>query len=521
VQRKNSLTSQDTNGDSTLSIGDSHRFRVDKTLVKKFKDMSIEKVKFHKVVDAYLQILKKQGIEYKRENSICPLPEKCGSCPLSHIPYDVQLSIKSAYVQLLLNKACPLCSIEDTLIVPSVPNTDYRGRMDYAVDYNGALGLKEKGTWYSILGGHTCILPIKSIRQAFDIVNNVFLSHKVHGFDRKAKKGFLSFVVIRGTLTGEVSINFVFKHSVLLDLYNNNEKQLQKEIKNLLGALNDIVNKVKETGLLFQGFSFAITKSLREESVGKIVAVYNIDNEEGVFSINKDALQNEFDIDYSKLFDKQFNAKRIKLVSAKELEQNIPVVKEVLSGVTYRIAPFSFFQPNMYTAGILQQLVVFVMQLAGVHKSDKLIKQPHIVLDLFGGVGFLGGYVAKILGYDVDVVEVDKDAVIQGRTLWHKENNVQNVNLIHADAYDYQIEDKYATIILDPPRRGLTKKLIKQLLKLEKLQNLVYVSCNIKQFAVEFSTHLSNFFDIQEVLLLDQFPHTEHVETIMLLKKKK
>ena len=512
----------------------------------------IEKFKFNRFLQGFLKkYLDHTGKSTgERQNSPCPNAKLCGSCPLSHIPYTVQLNAKLSYVKALLelihvNKQV----LDKAIIIPSVPNIHYRNRMDFAVDINGNLGLKQKGLWHKIIPHHKCILGAESINNAFDIVEQAFNKFNVKGYDRLNKKGFISFVVIRGNLQNTVSINYVIRKDIL-NVFNS---ELLQEYAINLGKATAFMFTAN-TKLNIAGFSIAITSSTREESTGQIVLSL-INGQDG---IKIAYLENPFDAGINesinllyKSFMKGFNRgfrHKIEMKGTEDIFAYLPIVPVDIHGVTFELLPFSFFQPNLFTAGILQQVVAFLATYANKKGNQmySLLNQnrlhssrnkPVRILDLFGGQGFLGGFIAKNLGYTVDVIEVDENAVKQGTLIWKKylENVVlitarnssvnrasnKSLNFVVADAYDAIIPDIYDVIILDPPRRGLTKKLIKQLLNLKKLKRIVYVSCNIKQFAMEYYKHLSRLYQVEQIILLDQFPHTEHIETVLLLEKRR
>ena len=78
---------------------------------------------------------------------------------------------------------------------------------------------------------------------------------------------------------------------------------------------------------------------------------------------------------------------------------------------------------------------------------------------------------------------------------------------------------KIDTIILDPPRAGIAPKTLKKIIELGAI-NLVYISCNPSTQARDASTLQDAGFELQNYSLVDQFPHTGHIESIAKFKKK-
>ena len=552
---------------------------------------NIEGFKFSKFLNKYLQDLlqkstanhggdiKVNPIELPRTLSICPNADVCGSCPLSHIPYNLQLTIKKEYVSSLLklaevsNISPPLKKALSSInIIPSVPNAHYRNRMDFAVDIKGNLGLKQKGLWYKIIPHHKCFLSASSIEKAFDLTEKAFHKFKVKGYDRKLHQGFLSFVVIRGNLQGDVTINYILRKDVLVNLISTNKDLFTEHMYALGRATNYILKEAFKYGIKVQGGSLAITNSLREESTGDVIFVYTVGGNKSIKLIQlgisnlpeyldevksglQDGLYNLIQGFNKKGFENKLGQHKsatrgeIKTKTVKDINNYLPAIPVVFHGVTYKILPFSFFQPNLYTASILQQLVAFYATFQDKNIIPTNMRPKLHILDLFGGQGFLGGFIAYYFNVSTDVIEVDQNAVNYGVRLWQEyvpntkavdmqdiiggladklsaktindeQNQISDLRMIHADAYDIDIPDIYNVIILDPPRRGLTKRLLKKLLKLESLKRIVYVSCNIKQFSMEYVKHLSKIYELKNVILLDQFPHTEHIESVIILDKK-
>ena len=103
-------------------------------------------------------------------------------------------------------------------------------------------------------------------------------------------------------------------------------------------------------------------------------------------------------------------------------------------------------------------------------------------------------------------------------------NNLNNVKFICSDVGKFlfqhpQYQDKIDTIVLDPPRAGISPKTLRKVVRLEA-KRIIYVSCNPATQARDLST-LSEFgYEVKKFSLVDQFPHTGHVESIMLFHKK-
>jgi len=176
-------------------------------------------------------------------------------------------------------------------------------------------------------------------------------------------------------------------------------------------------------------------------------------------------------------------------------------LKEKILGVEYFIHPNSFFQSNPYQLRKLLKIV------------EKFIKGEKI-LDLYCGIGTFAIYLAK-KGLKVFGVELVKESILMAKL------NAM-VNQVKAEFEVKKAEDvdyfKYDTVILDPPRAGLHPKLIKKLNQ-EKVPNLIYVSCNLKNLKRDLE--LLSSYQIKKVIALDMFPQTPELETVVQLQGKK
>ena len=83
-----------------------------------------------------------------------------------------------------------------------------------------------------------------------------------------------------------------------------------------------------------------------------------------------------------------------------------------------------------------------------------------------------------------------------------------------------EFENKINTIVLDPPRAGIAPKSLKKVIQL-KANRIIYVSCNPATQARDAKTLRENGYELIKFSLVDQFPHTSHIESIMLFKRNR
>lgn len=185
-------------------------------------------------------------------------------------------------------------------------------------------------------------------------------------------------------------------------------------------------------------------------------------------------------------------------------------ITDILLGLKFKISSKSFYQINHEQT---EKLYAKAIELANLTKQDSL-------LDAYCGVGTIGliasSHVLKVTG-----VELVKDAVTDA-IMNAKNNNINNVRFICDDATNFMIncarqKQTFDVVIMDPPRKGSDKPFLDALKKLSP-RKVVYISCN-PHTQVEDLKHLLNQYKITKIQPVDMFPHTHHVENIVLLEK--
>ncbi|MDY0779297.1 23S rRNA (uracil(1939)-C(5))-methyltransferase RlmD [Tenacibaculum sp. IB213877] len=201
----------------------------------------------------------------------------------------------------------------------------------------------------------------------------------------------------------------------------------------------------------------------------------------------------------------------IKLVYGKD-----KIVEELL-GLNFEISMKSFFQTNPKSAEKLYSKVI------DYALENKEAIDNTVVMDLFCGTGTIGQILAsksnntKIIGVDI-VASAIKDARENA-----KRNNIEGVEFFAADVGKFltehpQYQNKIRTIILDPARAGIAPKTLKKIINL-KADRMVYVSCNPATQARDTEQLMEAGYNIKKISLVDQFPHTAHIETVVLFEK--
>lgn len=179
-----------------------------------------------------------------------------------------------------------------------------------------------------------------------------------------------------------------------------------------------------------------------------------------------------------------------------------------LDDISYLVSPNSFFQVNLEGMKKLYHQVKTYCHLKGTEK----------VLDLYCGTGTIGLYLSnscrEVLG-----IEINESAVEDARKN-QEFNHIKNANFICGDVKSsiYNLDFHPDIVIVDPPRAGLDKETIDNLLKWET-EKIVYVSCDPMTLGRDLQL-LQEKYHILEITPVDMFPQTYHVECVCLLTLK-
>ncbi len=199
-------------------------------------------------------------------------------------------------------------------------------------------------------------------------------------------------------------------------------------------------------------------------------------------------------------------------------DQNVILYKgrdyilEEMEGLAFSINAKSFYQTNSEQA---YELYKITREFAGLSGDE-------LVYDLYTGTGTIAQFVSKkarkVVGVEA-VPDAIKDAKINA-----KRNNITNCEFFVGDMKDVFNEEFIAThgipdvIITDPPRDGMHKDVVEQILKIAP-KKVVYVSCNSATQARDLAL-MDEMYKVTRVRPVDMFPQTHHVENVVLLERK-
>jgi len=389
---------------------------------------------------------------YEREQ-LCQHFGLCGGCLLQTMPYNMQLKHKSNIVKDILNNIIGYEYIFED-IVPSPKSIEYRNKMEFSFgdEYkNGplSLGMHRRGRFYEVVTTYDCILGDQDFREILKATLEYCLGNNYPHFHRKRHIGLLRhFVVRKAENTGKILVNIVTSSQGEIDYKGFKDVVLGLDLK---GEVKGIIHTIND-------------------NMGDVVKGEKYNLIYGVEEIN-----------------------------------------EIMSGLNFKISPFSFFQTN--TSGA-EKLYDVVSEYAGDIENK-------IIYDLYSGTGTIAQVMAKKAKkvYGIEILEEAVEKANENAEL----NNLKNCEFITGDVLEKIDELKHShinpdVIILDPPRQGLHPKVIQKILRIQP-ERFVYVSCKPTSMRNDLPVFLENGYKVVKTRCVDMFPQTGHTETVVLLEK--
>ena len=401
-----------------------------------------------------------------RTSPFCEHFGTCGGCKWQHMSYDAQLLFKQKTVEGALTH---LAKIDVTGILPILPSPAdryYRNKLEYTFSNKRWLNDGENRTddapnmdalGFHIPGRFDKILDVDHCYLQADPSNE--LRNSIRDF---AKKQGISF-------------------------YN---------LKQHEGALRNLIIRTSSTGELMVIVVFAYTS---EEEVNSLMNFIG-QNFPQITSLLYILNQKKNDT----IFDQEVIAWR-----GPEY-----IYEEMVDGngktIRFRIGPKSFYQTNSIQATKLYEVA---RDFAG-------FKGNELVYDLYTGAGtianFIAGQVNEVVGVEY-VPSAIEDAKINSEI-----NGINNTKFYAGDMKDVLNAEFVTThgkpdvIISDPPRAGMHPDVVVRLLEIDA-EKIVYVSCNPATQARDLAL-LKEKYEVIKIQPVDMFPHTQHVENVVLLE---
>lgn len=403
-------------------------------------------------------------IEYSKDRvkSFCEHFGSCGGCKWQELPYDKQLFYKQKQVNDNFQRLGKFEFPEVMPILGSEKTEHYRNKMEYSFSHAEWLTLEQLNSdavKKPALGLH--------VPGRFDGIINITNCHLQGGISNDVRNTIREFC-----LANEIPF------------FNMREQD---------GIMRNIVIRTSSTG-------------------ENMVIVIFFKNDQEIITKVMDHLKSKFPDITSLMYivnekkNDSFGDQEVICYSGQDH------IYEEMEGLKFKIDPKSFYQTNSEQA---YELYKITREFADIQSTDN-------VYDLYTGTGTIANFVAKqaksVVGVEY-VPEAIKDAKLNS-----KDNNIENTKFFAGDMKDILTNDFVAehgnpdVIITDPPRAGMHEDVINVILNAAP-NKIVYVSCNPATQARDL-TLLDEAYSVEKVQPVDMFPHTHHVENVVLLKKK-
>ena len=397
----------------------------------------------------------------------------CGGCKWQNLPYEEQLKFKQQQVQDQLTRIGKVALPEFRPILGSVKTQEYRNKLDFGCANKRYLTKEEisvlpkeesqslkdvPAIGFHITGAFDKILPIEKCWLMDDVQNRI--RNEIRDY---AVANGLSFFDLRaqvGLLRDVIFRNSASGELMVIIQFHYDETGGEQEAKALLQHVADKFPEI--TSLLY------------------------LDNQKCNDTIG---------------------------------DQDILVYKgtdhiyELMEDLRFKVGPKSFYQTNTEQA---YHLYSVARELAGLTGNE-------LVYDLYTGTGTIANFVAKkarqVIGIEY-VPEAIEDAKVNSDI-----NGIANTLFYAGDMKDVLSDDFIAehgrpdVIITDPPRAGMHPDVVKTILRAAP-ERIVYVSCNPATQARDLHD-MDEAYRVVAVQPVDMFPHTPHVENVVLLEKRK
>ena len=438
-------------------------------------DLQVVKKK-HKYCEAkVVRFIKKSDV---RQEPMCEHFGICGGCKWQNLPYEEQIKAKQKQVEDQLTRIGKIELPEFRPIMGSVKTQEYRNKIEFGCSNKrwftaeelAQLPQKEEETITSLKERHA---------------QNAIGFHITGAFDKiyPIKKCWLM-----DDLSNEIR-NFVFE-------YADSHDYTFYDLREQHGLLRNMMIRNSNTGEWMLVFQFHYDEEGDEQRAlelmqqvadkfPQISSLMYVDNQKGNDTIN------DLDLILFKGNDHIF---------------------ELMEDLKFKVGPKSFYQTNTEQA---YHLYCVAREFANLTGNE-------LVYDLYTGTGTIANFVAhkakKVIGIEY-VPEAIEDAKVNSQV-----NNIENTLFYAGDMKDILTNEFIAqhgrpdVIITDPPRAGMHPDVVNVILNAAP-NRIVYVSCNPATQARDLQL-MDDHYKVAAVQPVDMFPHTPHVENVVLLEKR-
>ncbi len=422
------------------------------------------------VVDVELLRRKKKFYEGRIQSIVKPSEHRtepfcthfgvCGGCKWQHLKYDAQLLFKQKSVVDALQRLAKVDTSGIEPILGSKETSYYRNKLEYT--------FSDK-RW----------LTDGDMRSDQEMEMNALGYHIPGRFDKILD---IEHCYLQADPSNNIR-NKVREYALAnkISFYN---------LKNHEGSLRNLIIRTSSTGELMVIVVFAYVE--QEQITGMM-----------------EFISNEFKNLKSLLYI--INQKKNDTIFDQDIHvfEGADHIFENMNGLKFKIGPKSFYQTNSEQA----------FELYKITKDFAGFKGDELVYDLYTGAGtianFIAGSVKSVVGIEYVPTAIE-DAKINSEI-----NAIKNTSFFAGDMKDIlnaefiQTHGKPDVVITDPPRAGMHADVVKRLLEMEA-EKIVYVSCNAATQARDIAL-MKDKYEVSRIRPVDMFPHTQHVENVVLL----
>ena len=405
-----------------------------------------------------------------RVEPVCPVARQCGGCQIQQMSYDAQLDFKRKLVEGNLRRIGGFPDINVLPVIGMDEPYHYRNKAQYPVgrdkDGNVVIGFYA-GRTHCIIDNQDCAIGARENVKILTAIRDYINENKVSVYDENTGNGAVRHILIRkGFHTGQVMVCIVV-----------NGESLPKEDK--------LVAKL--TGLeLWENETNGKLDSVKGKAVPYISSVMININRENTNVILGDRCRTLWGKDY---------------------------IEDSINGITFQISPLSFYQVNPVQT---EKLYGKALEFAGLTGNE-------VVWDMYCGIGTISLIMAtrakKVYGVEIVPAAIE-----------NAKNNARINGLDNAEFYvgkSEEIAPELAeqgavpdVIVVDPPRKGCDEALLDTIVKMQP-ERVVYVSCDSATLARDLKYLAARGYEVKTVQPVDQFCHTVHCETVVLLSQRK
>ena len=294
-----------------------------------------------------------------------------------------------------------------------------------------------------------------------------------------------------------------------------------------------IIDKFLQKANSFSGTKkeFKVFNEINNTGFLKQIMVRNNEKNEVmiIVIVNKNSQYNQLSKVLEEMYDENECIKSV-YISVKTEQNNVILGKNIhlfgsqyleeeMEGLKFKIYPNSFFQINKKQALKLYDTAIEFLNEEKNNKNNGKIYEK-TVIDAFSGTGTIAMMLSKNIKKVIGIESVESSTLAAKLTSY--ENSIQNVEFVNGkvekELPKILKRENIGAIVFDPPRRGIEEIALKSVIK-NKIEKIVYISCNPATFARDVKILTENGYVLKKITPVDMFPQTAHIEVVGLLEK--